>query len=56
MDFALSGLIKAISKLSVEPPIGTSDHNTVVFNVNSTRSVSECSNCTQTAYAKADYT
>jgi hypothetical protein len=39
-----------ISKLSVEPPVGTSDHNTVEFNVNSTPSVPDGNNCTQSGY------
>ena len=44
LDLVLVDTFSLISKLSVEPPVGTSDHNTVVFNVNLTPSAPEGSN------------
>jgi hypothetical protein len=58
LDLVLVDTFSLISKLSVEPPVGTSDHNTVMFTVNLTPPVPVGSNSTQSAYrnyAKADY-
>jgi hypothetical protein len=58
LDLVLVDTFSLISKLSVEPPVGTSDHTILAFTVNVTPPVPEGSNSTQSAYwncAKADY-